>query len=159
MSRKSLINLAGVCCELADRIVEEELRAALIMPAHNEADGEVHTTFRGVKFGRRFERRWRYWSVTGMADHVLSYEYAKVLHGMYGMECRVGGDCGCPEPEENVMSYHIDTQDGLIALSLALIAEMQGWGPKRLDAALRVLKDGIGFAVLKLIAFGLGSEG
>lgn len=102
-----MINLAGH--RDADRIVEEELFVAGIEPVRVQPYGEAHTIWAGRLGPYTFRRSWYYWVVEGP----VPLEAARAIYKQrpYGRrDVRVGGDCGCPAPEDSHLSYR--TADG-----------------------------------------------
>lgn len=84
--------------------------------------GEVPSRVVGTLGPWAFRRAWNYWVAQGPG---LPLDVAQRLHKVYGREIRVNGDCTCPAPEESfrgfgVGLYHIDTQQGLMALAFAI---------------------------------------
>jgi hypothetical protein len=82
-------------------------------------DREVPTKIFGSLYDWSFRRAWYYWSAIGPG---IPPAYAMELHKTHGTQVRVAGHCGCPSPLEwykgfAVGDYHIDTQEGLIALA------------------------------------------
>ena len=126
-------NLAGD--ENCDQYIPHELELADI-PYHNfgfKVGGEVPTTYKGFLDGWNFERAWYYW-IARSDENLLLFKYANRLHKKFGKEVRVGGHCGCPSPKENynrpwdigVSLYHVDTQEGLLALANMIKQQTKG---------------------------------
>ena len=126
-----MINLAGGSKkDIADETVLEELKNASIDVVEHElyVPGEVKTIYSGKLGHWHFERAWYYWYAT--SEIGLSIKTATHMHftvnpatgNIFGRDIRVMGSCGCPSPEEvykdsNVLSYHVDTIEGLIMLA------------------------------------------
>lgn len=116
-----------------DVYLRQELEAANIEVCEHEflrSKSEVPSAIIGLLDGWTFRRAWYYW----IAQHdksVLLFKYAEPLHEAYGKEVRVDGHCACPAPREwnkeswciGVNFYHVDTQEGLIALADAIRAQ------------------------------------
>lgn len=88
--------------------------------------GEVKSKYLGTVGPWSFERAWYYWIAEGPG---LPPDVADKLHEKFGQDVRVAGHCGCPSPREwykgfAVPLYHVDTQEGLSALSAALKSVM-----------------------------------
>ncbi|KKL10923.1 hypothetical protein LCGC14_2550960 [marine sediment metagenome] len=116
-----MINYAGKYD--ADEAISNELQLAGIgiykLPKGFREQYEVKTIITGTLYDWTFKRAWSYWVAEGPG---ISVEVAEQLHKHYGKEIRVAGHCGCPSPTEwyhgfGVGLYHIDTQEGLNALS------------------------------------------
>ncbi|HWY36162.1 MAG TPA: hypothetical protein VNX68_16070 [Nitrosopumilaceae archaeon] len=80
---------------------------------------EVPTKILGSLHNWTFRRAWYYWAAEGPG---IPPQYAMELHKTHGTQVRVAGHCGCPSPIEwykgfAVGDYHVDTQEGLIALA------------------------------------------
>lgn len=118
-------NLAGN--KDCDADVEAELTRAKIdiVRAEFPADREVLTRIAGKLGPFVFERRWRYWTVSGpMPLDLAEQMYADPI-GV--SDVRVAGHCACPPPKkwaepcrtaggrsfEAVYGYHIDSPEGL----------------------------------------------
>lgn len=115
-------NLAGN--READTVCTGELVLAKIeVDRLPECTRESHPEMRTVIIGSlghwSFQRAWCYWVAKGPG---IPPEIATRLHETHGKEVRVDGHCGCPSPLEwykgfAVGLYHVDTQEGLNALS------------------------------------------
>ncbi len=84
--------------------------------------GEVPSHAVGTLSTWTFKRAWYYYVAEGPG---LPVEVAEQLHEKHGNAVRVAGHCGCPSPREwykgfGVGLYHVDTQEGLNALAVAL---------------------------------------
>ena len=80
---------------------------------------EVPTKIIGSLHRWTFRRAWYYWTAEGPG---IPPSYANELYKTHGTQVRVDGDCGCPSPLKifkgfAVGDYHVDTQEGLIALA------------------------------------------
>jgi len=117
-------NLAGKKQPEADTMCAGELALAKI-EVHSlpsillAANPEVSTVTIGSLGNWSFRRAWRYWVAEGPG---IPPDIATELHETHGKEVRVDGHCGCPSPLEwhkgfAVGLYHVDTQEGLNALS------------------------------------------
>lgn len=108
-----------------DTLIKEELGIAGISVVRTKRHkGEVDYSFIGqlkTKLGTfKFMRAWTYWMVDCKVPLAVAEElYASPIGRKY---VRVAGDCTCPSPKDYlskfkgdafVMSYHIDTQEGL----------------------------------------------
>jgi len=117
-------NLAGKSCD-AECSAELEVAGIKVekMPECVRAswNGEVKTIVFGTLCGWSFTRAWYYWVAKGPG---LSLEYAIPLYRTHGKQVRVGGHCGCLTPfycgGSAVDHYHIDTPEGLKALTRAI---------------------------------------
>jgi len=107
-----MINLAGQSTRHADAYIEDELKEACI-PIFQGAisPGEVPASLIGEHGRFRFERAWYYWVVNGPVPLDVAQAMYEDPRGRN--DVRVDGNCGCPEPKDRVMLYHIDSQDGL----------------------------------------------
>ncbi len=133
-----MINLAGD--KAADECIQEELFLAGIPQVRvGKNEGEVPYTLIGKLGDWEFTRGWSYWmagSKSGLPSQVavrLHEQEYPIVGGQqpktYGQVVRVNGDGTAPRPTQEVYSYHIDTQLGLIELArlIRLIA------PSRLE--------------------------
>mgnify|MGYP007100154505 FL=1 len=121
-------NAAGdVNCDV---YIRQELEAANIPVTEMEilrSKGEVPSAIIGILDGWTFRRAWYYW-VAQSDRSVLLFNFADPLHEKYSEAVRVDGHCGCPAPREylkepwciGVNLYHVDSQEGLIALADAI---------------------------------------
>jgi len=109
-------NLAGV--KEADVFIQEELLLAGIDAVKGELNkGEVPYTITGKVGNWSFRRAWYYWIASAPEGEGLPLVAAQELHNRpypiegdnrpktYGQVVRVGGDCGCPPPEEGATHY------------------------------------------------------
>ena len=119
-------NLAGVDSVQADAECEAELKSAGIEMENfpecmRHRMGEVKTVVAGGLHGWSFTRAWYYWIAKGPG---LPLEYAMRLYRDCGKEVRVAGHCAGVSPlwysGLSVGSYHVDTLEGLSALSKAI---------------------------------------
>lgn len=121
-------NAAGdVNCDV---YIRQELEAANIPVTEHEflrSKGEVPSAIIGILDGWTFRRAWYYW-IAQSDKSVLLFQYADSLHEKHGQQVRVDGHCACPSPREwnkeqwciGVNLYHVDSQEGLIALADAI---------------------------------------
>jgi hypothetical protein len=124
MDKTYLKNFAGV--EGCDNAIIAELKFADIDHTKFSApfSGEVPTRVMGEIHGSGwgFMRAWTYWVCEGPG---IPLEDATALHVLHGQVVRVAGHCGCPSPLEWYKGfgcglYHVDTLEGLKALSYAI---------------------------------------
>lgn len=113
-------NLAGGrsgCCRCA-----RELDLAGVPWIDGPIYGETKQSVIGVLHGWVFTRSWYYWSVRS-SGKALSYTRADLLNKSMGTEVRAYGYAGGTSLEAELpLSYHVDTQEGLMAL-VAFIRE------------------------------------
>jgi len=123
-----MINLAGET--KADLVILKELVKADIKVVEGQRSrGEVPYTLTGKLGDWNFSRAWYYWMAIAQNGKGLPLDVALELHNRkyhtdrkeqpktYGQLIRVDGDCSCPQPTGIVLSYHVDTQEGLNALA------------------------------------------
>lgn len=116
-------NLAGKTLGVDARCTWELALAKIEVHSLPESTRETHPEMRTIIIGGlgdwTFRRAWSYWIAEGPG---IPPEIATELHEAHGKEVRVDGHCGCPSPLEwckgfAVGMYHVDTQEGLNALS------------------------------------------
>lgn len=128
-----LPNLAGdagtAIASIASRVVQNELFAADIPSVSVVPDPRFHEVMSrsagvlefedGAAFG--FQRAAVYYAVRG--TQALPHGPCAALNERWGTRVRIGGESGGSEdvPLEGVNAWHVDTLDGLQALSLSLI--------------------------------------
>ena len=122
-------NLAGETKADLD-ILTELTNAGIEVVECGRSRREVPYTLTGRLADWKFSRAWFYWMAN--AENGLPLNVAKELHKReysvkgdrepetFGQVIRVDGDCGCPAPTGSVMSYHVDSQEGLNALAGAI---------------------------------------
>lgn len=90
-----------------DRVLQEELERAGIAIVRGERRlDEVPATITGKLGPFTFERAWYYWRVKGP----MPLDVARELYAdpVGRQDVRVGGDCTCPDPSEQVTYYDAD---------------------------------------------------
>ena len=106
-----------------DEVLRKELEEAGItiekMTDFIQEKYEVKTSIYGTLGGWIFFRAWYYWVAEGPG---IPYDEAMELQRKLGKVLRASGDCGCRGPGFwfgglACGNYHVDTQDGLNALS------------------------------------------
>jgi hypothetical protein len=110
-----------------DSEIQAELEQAGIsvcrMPEFTRGEHpEMRTVIQGGLHGWSFRRAWYYWVATGPG---LPPRYAYPLDATHGNVIRASGDCACRGARfwfkgMGVPFYHVDTQEGLNALALAI---------------------------------------
>jgi hypothetical protein len=115
-------NLAGnteADAQCAGELALAKIEVYPLPESTRESHPEMRTIIMGSLGNWSFKRAWRYWIATGAG---IPPDIATELHEAHGKEVRVEGHCGCPSPLEwhkgfAVGMYHVDTQEGLNALS------------------------------------------
>lgn len=110
---------------------QELIQAGIKVVPYDNPGREVPATIKGQLGSWTFERAWYYWVARG--NHI-PFEVADKLHNLHGKDVRVAGHAGAPSPREwydgvckepGVPNYHVDTQEGLAALAIAICESEQ----------------------------------
>lgn len=122
-----MYNLAGIDSRVTSELCTVELSKAgvALMHDHHATNGEVQShitgllTYKDGEVSVEFRRLWYYWSVH--LSRPLPQAVAEVLNKKWEQEIRVDGYAGGKSPDpRGVTVYHVDTQEGLNALVIAL---------------------------------------
>lgn len=140
-----MVNLAGVR-ECNHYIYTELSVAGIEVVRVDQSESEVPYSIEGRLCGWKFRRLWYYWSARSTDDSMnIPLKDALNIHNkevfddgmnskkrILGKLIRVDGNCGCPEPKNDIGVYHIDSQTGLneFALLLKELASRDGYPDK-----------------------------
>lgn len=109
-----MINLSGDK-DSSEKVRIELERVGVKVARANSPIGEPCSWFYGELNGFKFERSWRYYTVTGKMPIEVARELHK--HPIAAADVRVVGHCGCPHPDDDHWASWYEIQSGKKVIS------------------------------------------